>query len=236
MTSEARDVVEGFLDLIYPPKCLVCQTFNPHYICDTCISQIGRVELPYCPRCGQPMIRKQCRNCWGRVRSFTAARAVGHYGGVLREAIHEFKYGGRRMLADLLAEMLHRYLTVRSDFPWRRADCIIPMPIHHARERIRGYNQSELICRKLTELTGLPTLADAVHRHHTRPQVELSGDERRKNVHGAFYVPDRSAVNGKVVLLVDDVATTCSTIHECSLALIDAGARRVYVVCLAFGA
>ncbi|HUV03753.1 MAG TPA: ComF family protein [Armatimonadota bacterium] len=155
----------------------------------------------------------------------------------MREAIHGFKYGGRRILADPLAQTLHNYLTTAADFPWRRADCIVPVPIHPARQRIRGYNQSELLAERLCELTGLPLLRDAVvRRRHTRPQVELSGDERRTNVRGAFRAAKPSELRGKIVLLVDDVATTSSTIHECSLALLSAGAFKVYVVCLAFGA
>ena len=237
MNDLVRATAEGLFDLIYPPKCLICETFNPHYICDSCLEKIKRVSPPYCPRCGHEMFGSECRSCWGRVSSFTTARAVGDYDGVLKEAIHGFKYGGNRILAGPLAQMLHRYLTKAADFPWRRADCIIPVPIHHARQRVRGYNQSELLAEELCGMTGLALISDAVIRkRHTRPQVEMSGDERRENVKSAFRVTEPSEIKGKIVLLIDDVATTCSTIHECSLALLDAGAFKIYVVCLAFGA
>lgn len=237
MNTPLHETVEGLLDLVYPPKCLICETFDPFYICASCISQIERVLRPYCPRCGHPMRRSRCRDCWGRIPSFTTARAVGRYSGTLREAIHTFKYGGRRVLADPLAHLLHRYLTVSADFPWRRADCVAPVPMHPVHQRIRGYNQTELLAERLCEMTGLPLLRDAVTRwRHTRPQVELSGDERRANVRAAFRAARPAELKGKTVLLVDDVATTCSTIHECSLALLTAGAFKVYVVCLAFGA
>jgi len=233
----AQPIVEGLLDLVYPPKCLFCQAFNPLYICPSCLSKVERVSRPYCARCGHPMPRERCWNCWGRVRSFATARAAGVYSGVLREAIHEFKYGGHRALAEPLAQLLYRYLTANADFPWRRADCIIPVPIHPARQRLRGYNQSELLAERLSGTTGLPLLRGAVIRkHHTRPQVELSGNERRTNVRGAFRAAKPSELRGKIILLVDDVATTGSTIHECSLALLAAGAFKVYVVCLALGA
>ena len=141
------------------------------------------------------------------------------------------------MLADPLAHVLYRYLTTRADFPWRRANCVVPVPIHPARQRVRGYNQSELLAERLCEMTGLPLLSNVlVRRQHTRAQVELSSDERRENVKAAFQATEPSQVKGKIVLLVDDVATTCSTVHECSLALLSGGAFKVYVVCLAFGA
>ena len=233
----AQPIVEGLLDLVYPRKCLVCETLNPHYICPSCLSEIERISRPYCIRCGHPMPRARCWNCWGRVRSFTTARAAGAYSGILRRAIHDFKYGGCRVLADPLAQLLHRYLTTSADFPWRRADCIIPVPIHPARQRIRGYNQSELLAERLSGTTGLPLLRDAVVRKHpTRPQVELSGDERRTNVKAAFQASKPAELKGRIVILLDDVATTGSTIQECSLALLAAGAFKVYVVCLAFGA
>lgn len=237
MTDSIRTTADGLLDLIYPSKCLGCQTFNPLYLCESCRDKIERVPWPYCPRCGHKIFGRRCRNCWGRIRSFTTARAAGEYDGVMRQAIHEFKYGGSRMLADPLAQELHRYLTVSADFPWRRADCIIPVPIHPARQRVRGYNQSELLAERLGEMIALPMVRDAVIRKRpTRPQVELSGEERRDNVRAAFRVVDPPAVKKKIVLLVDDVATTCSTIHECSLALLSAGAFKIYTVCLAFGA
>ena len=236
MKTPIREAVEGLLDLVYPPKCLTCESLNPHHLCGACLMQIERVPRPYCPICGHQVWRR-CNHCWGREPSFTAARAAGVYQGVLREAIHAFKYGGARMLADPLAQALYRYLTVYSDIPWRRAECIVPVPIYPARKRIRGYNQSELLAERLSAMTGLPLVIDAVVRNrHTRPQVELSGEERRSNVIGAFEVRKPGLVRGKIVLLVDDVATTCSTTHECSLALLAGGARKVYVACLAFGA
>jgi len=236
MKTPIQEAVDGLLDLVYPPKCLTCESLDPRHLCEACLMQIERVPRPYCPICGH-QIRRRCNHCWGREPSFTAARASGDYKGVLREAIHAFKYGGARMLADPLAQVLYRYLTVYADIPWRRSECIVPVPIYPARKRVRGYNQSELLAERLSVMTGLPLAADAVVRkRNTRPQVELSGEERRANVKDAFEARKPAGIRGKIVLLVDDVATTCSTIHECSLALLHGGARNVYVTCLAFGA
>ena len=237
MTSAIESTLDGLFDLVFPPKCINCQALNPHYLCASCLTRIAPVGRPYCMRCGHPMYKDRCSNCWGRVRSFESARAAGDYSGLLRDAIHAFKYNGMRALADPLAHLLFRYLTMSCDMPWGRAECVIPVPMHPAKERVRGYNQSALLAERLGAMAGLPVVEDVLVRTaHRKPQVELAAARRRVNVTEAFDVRDRDALSGRTVLLVDDVATTCSTIHECSVTLLAGGARRVYVGCLAFGA
>lgn len=138
------------------------------------------------------------------------------------------------MLAEPLAKLLHRYLTEDADFPWESADVVVPVPIHPTKRRQRGYNQSELLAEELCRLTGKPLLSDALIRQmRTRSQVELSGQQRRENMRNAFKVTKPEETRGRIVLLVDDVTTTCSTAHECSLALLRGNAAKVYVICLA---
>lgn len=234
-SSIAREAIDGVLDLIYPPRCLVCGTIGAPYFCAECVDQVESIPRPYCRRCGHPSKSTRCRDCGGMPRSFTTARAAGVYSGPLRKAVHEFKYGGHRMLAEPLGQLLFDYLSHDSDFPWESADLLIPIPIHHTRKRLRGYNQSELLAEEISRLTGKPVMRDAVSRTvNTRPQVSLSEEGRRCNIRNAFSVSDNIDLKKKVILLIDDVATTCSTVHECSLALLKGGAARVYVACLAF--
>jgi ComF family protein len=161
---------------------------------------------------------------------------VGEYSGVLRDAIHQFKYNGHRMLAADLAGLMYKYLTTRSDFNSKGVDLIVAVPIHPVKKRLRGYNQSELLANELSRLTGIPASSRTVERfRQTRAQVELSREERLRNVSGAFKVASPEQLAGKKLLLIDDVSTTCSTVHECSLALRSGGASRVQVLCLAFG-
>lgn len=236
MAEFVKAVADGILDLIYPPKCLICGTMGEEWICKSCLSRIDPVPQPYCDRCGHPLLAPQCNNCLGRVSSFKAARAAGEYSGVFKDAIHQFKYSGHRMLASPLAHVLHNYLETDADLDWNAADVIVPVPIHHVRKRLRGYNQSELLAKELSRLTGKPVVTGAVKRIiRTKAQVDLSRTGRRENMKGAFRVVSPEVIKGKKVLLIDDVATTCSTVHECSLALRAGGATRVYVLCLAFG-
>ncbi|MBP6962895.1 MAG: ComF family protein [Armatimonadetes bacterium] len=236
MANPAIELLNGLLDLVYPPKCLACDTFGEEHLCESCIGRIEPVAEPTCARCGHTLHISGCTNCEGRVRSFTKARGAAEYDAPLREAIHEFKYNGRRMLARPLGEMMHRYLDGHDGVPWLKAECIIPVPIHPIRQRLRGYNQSELLARHLSERTDIPLVADLLIRsRHTKPQVLCSREERRTNLVKAFRVVNPAAICGKTVLLVDDVSTTGSTIHEASIALRRAGVERIYALCLAYG-
>lgn len=234
MIGFLRELAQGTLDLVYPPKCLVCGEFQPRYLCPACVDLIEPVDEPCCDICGHTLFDAACRACSGRPRSFTKAIGVGKYSGVLREAIHAFKYQGARCLADELGDLMYARLSPKSGIPTSRIDCIIPMPIHPVRQRLRGYNQSDLLAHRLSHLTGIPVIPRAISRTvKTHPQVDLSREARQTNVKGAFTCADPSPLAGKTVLLIDDVATTSSTIHECSRTILAGGADRVYVLCLA---
>lgn len=238
MTGIIRDSIDGILDLVFPPRCLACDELDSHYICASCISKIEPVDQPYCERCGHTLIdSKTCRNCLSRERSFTKARAAGKYSGVLRRLVHEFKYGGARCLAEPLAKVIFEFLAKSNDFRWDKSDFIISVPIHPARRRVRGYNQSELLADHLSHLTGISALNDVIIRNrYTNPQVWLSREQRMVNMKDAFCVNHTEPIKDSTILLIDDVSTTSSTIHECSLELLKEGAARIYVVCLAFDA
>ena len=229
MILDARGFREGLSALVFPHRCSICGEWGEEFICESCVERIERVPAPFCVRCG-------CRNCRSTPDSFAAVRAVALYRGVMKEAVSAFKYRGQRVLADPLAKILHAYLVESADIPWGRADRIVPVAMYRDKERQRGYNQSRLLAERLSALSGIPLLPNAVHRVRTAPQAWQAAQDRAANVLGAFNVPDPSPVRGSVILLVDDVCTTRSTLHECSLALTGAGARVVYAVCLACGA
>ncbi|MHB9024786.1 MAG: double zinc ribbon domain-containing protein [Armatimonadota bacterium] len=221
-------VLEGVLSLLFPPRCEICGMLQEPLICASCLAQFQRIEAPYCRLCGipfDPLAQSPdiCADCRESPPPFDAARSAGSYAGALRQAIHQFKYDGVRALAGVLGDYL---ADVERPFP---VDCLCPVPLHPARERMRGYNQSLLLAEELSQHWEAPVQADLLARtRNTPPQMQLADDERKGNVRGAFHAGEGAA--GQAVALVDDVFTTGSTLRECSQALKRAGARQVLVV------
>jgi ComF family protein len=188
------------------------------------------MAMPLCSRCGQTLRpSSSCRSCLPAGSALSAARSLGPYDSPLREAIRGLKFGGLGVLARPLAEELAEF--------WRTnampVDLVMPVPLHPARQRARGYNQAALLAREFGPLVGLPVREDLVTRvRHTRPQVGLGRDERLNNIRGAFAL--RSQVpRGVRALLIDDVSTTGATLEACGQALVDGGAGAVYALTLA---
>jgi len=235
--------VEGFLDLLFTPRCQVCRRFVKALICPDCAAQIVPLMPPLCRVCGEPLdpLAKGgdlCADCRPDKRPFDLARGFAPYQGALREAIHRLKYQGIRALARPLAEMASACFDGAGGDPPNLVaadiDFICPVPLHPDRQRLRGFNQSELIARRLGERLRLEVNAAALRRAKaTAPQVDLSGNERLRNVRGAFVVEDKAAVAGKSVLVLDDVRTTGSTVSECAKVLRRAGAARVFALTVA---
>lgn len=228
------------IDLVFPPICPVCgRRLDRHGrdpLCLPCWEAFPRLRPPVCARCGRPLPGlgpgEACEACRRAPPPFAYARAVAAYRDGMREAIHQLKFGGRvalaRPLGDLLAEGAGLDLSVEG------IDGVVPVPLHARRQAERGFNQAELLARRLARRWRRPFLPRLLVRTRwTRPQTELDEAERRRNVRGAFRVLDPEAVAGRHLLLVDDVLTTGSTVAEASRALLAAGARVVGVLVLA---
>lgn len=237
--SAVITLLDPFLALLYPPRCLVCRALGEAGLCAACLAQIVPVPLPSCRTCGQtiPPDSGGCLHCRLRRPVFTRARALGAYDGVLRAAIHQFKYHDRPQLAAPLGLLLAAFARGNApDLNGLGFDALLPVPMHPVRRRLRGYNQSERLARVVGAELGLPLLTGALVRARpTRPQVGLAGDDRRSNLAGAFAVRRPEAIAGKTLLLIDDVVTTGSSLHECALALKANGAQAVYALALAAG-
>jgi ComF family protein len=160
------------------------------------------------------------------------ARALGTYDGSLREAIHRWKYERKTRLTPFFAEWMAAGLKLywESD----SFDLLLPVPLHTQRLRERGFNQTLLLVKELSRRIGTPYERTILQKKKpTIPQVNLSGFEREKGVRGAFLVMGRKKLEGRSVLLVDDVYTTGATVNECSKVLLRGGAKKVHVLTLA---
>jgi len=225
----------ALLDLVLPPRCAGCGQMGSLW-CATCHAQVQVVHDPVCRRCGRPQSpqadlpsKALCPQCRHSPREIESIRSAVIFEGPLRQAIHHLKYSGR----SSLAEPLGRFLTecwIASPLP---ADLIVPVPLHEARLRERGYNQSTLLARQLARTSELPLAEEALKRvRATTPQVTLNAIEREANVRGAFEAR-ADLVIGRRILLVDDVCTTGATLEACSRALKQGGATSVWGLTLA---
>jgi ComF family protein len=235
-----KPFLAAVLDFIFPPLCHVCRSYIPAagdvHICSRCRQKMSPITSPLCSLCGTPFSGAGddhiCGPCWKVPPHFEAARAAYVYDGPCRDLIHSFKYHNkthlRRPLALLTIDSLSDFITSQAP------DLIMPVPLHRARLRSRGFNQAILLGEVISRRSRIPLDRDNLKRvRWTEPQVSLSADERRTNVKGAFSVKDPSRVNGCSILLVDDVLTTGSTVDECSRILKSAGASTVSVVTVA---
>lgn len=217
------------LDWLYPPVCGGCQRKGYRW-CPDCHSRVILLSDPLCNICGLPqLITGICPSCQETQPIFHALRSWAVFEGPLRSAMLRLKYNHDLALGETLAEPAAGYAR-RLKWP---VDLVVPVPLGRKRMRERGYNQVATVAMPLAMMNGWRYAPKALRRlRETRSQVGLSMEERRENVRGAFGADGR-LVRDRIVLLVDDVATTGATVLACAQALVDGGARSVYAFTLA---
>jgi ComF family protein len=240
-----RGVGSRLVHVILPQHCYHCGQLLAaagwRGFCDGCWSLIRLIKPPYCSCCGEPFRSPialtyspdyRCGACRTQPPPFAHARAIGHYQGPLRQAIHLLKYDGKLRLKGPLLQLAIAHFD--SHFPVTSFDAILPVPLHRQRLMQREFNQAAVLAQGLARYLNVPVLERLLVRvRSTRPQVELSGGERRQNVKQAFAVTNPAVLVDKLVLVVDDVLTTGATLGEVARVLKVAGARQVDVFALA---
>jgi competence protein ComFC len=240
-----RELGHALLDLTYPPRCGGCDRTAPSGLCELCRSRLKPVERLGCQKCGVPAepgarALTVCPRCQGG-RGFELARAPYVYRDPLRHALRALKFSLREPVAGALADLLVESVLGReesgsslADLPFAKIDLVCPVPLHPARERRRGFNQSDLLARPLAEALRLaydPRLL--VRIRETKPQFGLSAPERVANVERAFgHFPGGMGLERRRVLLVDDLVTTGATVSACAEALRAGGAAAVWALSL----
>ena len=225
-------------DFIYPARCPVCDDVLPagmHGICAGCHTYIQYIREPRCMRCGKPLEEDEefCGDCRDNRRSFESGRALFVYDGIMQESMARFKYSGRREYGAVYAEELYRHYG--SWVKQTGAGMLVPVPVHPARYRRRGYNQAEIFANELSRLSGIPVDNRLLMRvKNTRPQKELDDKERVHNLNNAFQIMGDS-VKYRRVLLTDDIYTTGTTIDECAGVLKAGGVSNVYFLTVCIG-
>ncbi len=216
------------LDLLYPPACAVCGR-EGKFVCEGCEPELPRLLAPFCVRCASPGSAAHCRLCDATPPYFDGITAPYVHRGPVRDLVHNLKYNNVRTSAPELGRLMAAHLSAGN----ARADLLAPVPLHGARERARGYNQSVLLARAVGEATGIPLEERLLTRtRDTAPQVTMrSPEERRRNIEDAFECAGEA--RGASVLVVDDVVTTGGTMSACAKPLKSAGAESVWGLSLA---
>jgi competence protein ComFC len=223
-------------DLFFPKKCINCRRFE-NYLCVNCFSKINYNDSSQCPHCFRPSLdgltHPNCKKQYG----LDGAISVVIYGNVIKKLIYQYKYkpnlkGLSNVIGKLMVEGLSQnegfYLFLEKNTP-----TIIPIPLSKKKQRERGYNHAVLIGAYVAQYCKLSLKLDILVRlRDTKPQYKLNKDQRIKNIKGAFGIKPGTKIPSSIIL-VDDIATTYSTLREATKILKRNGARKVFGVTFA---
>jgi ComF family protein len=220
-------ILNDLLLLVFPRLCLSCKealTGNEEHLCLQCLCSLPRTS--FCHQKDNPVVEGFAGNL-----SIVHATAFFHYqkGGVMSHLTYSFKYRENKELAFLLARQAAMEFQPQHT-AYGHVDMLIPVPLHPKKERKRGYNQSEWICRGLASVWNIPLRTDILQRNIQTPtQTDKIPYSRWKNVENAFSVKNTEAIQGLHVLLVDDVITSGATLASCAATLLRVADVRVSI-------
>ena len=227
---------EKSLGILYPQTCCFCGKVSKEKVCATCRKQIEYISEPRCKKCGKPIqneTREFCHDCEGKTTYYDQGRSVWLHQGPVRWSVYQFKYRNRRIYANYYADELYRLY--KDNIKDWGVTCIIPVPLHPKRKRKRGYNQAEIIAKRLGQLMDIKVDTKAVERiKNTKPRKELGAKERKNSLNGAFRVKKGWKCENSV-LLIDDIYTTGSTIDSVAKVLKEEGTSKVWFLTISIG-
>ena len=234
LAGSVRFLLKSLADFVYPPICYGCDTeIEEGLVCEGCRLALFTHELAVCPRCGRPCTRtaETCGQCEEEF-SLSRVRALGLYVPPFNELVQAFKYSGKTTVGELLGRALAAL--VQQDEVLSAADAVCPIPLHPARLRERGFNQSLLLAAAISMSTRIPLAEFLVRAKNTPTQTrKTTRKDRLKNLTDAFRLKPDTGVGGKKVLLVDDVMTTGATLDQAAQPLLNGGAASVLGVVVA---
>lgn len=199
------------------------------------------IDAPSCMKCGKPLFdsnEELCHDCRKQHFHYERGYAIWLYEGKIKETLYQYKYQGKReyvyfYVEELLARLSKQIIRIQPD-------ALVPIPIHKSKKHMRGYNQAELLAIEAGKALGIPVLRDLLYRDkRTLPQKNLNNKERIRNLREAFSI-NKTLIESytkklNVILLVDDIYTTGSTIEACTRILLANGVNKVYFVTLCIG-
>jgi ComF family protein len=226
-----KSIINDFSHLFFPHVCAGCSTDNitrPSPICIHCISELPLTNFHNYP--DNPVEKY----FWGRI-PIAGATALCHFtdGSLIQKLLHQLKYKGNKEIGYFLGGMMGNSLSATDRF--NSIDMLLPLPLFADRQKKRGYNQSDILCRGMAQVLRLPVITDAAVRlMATQTQTHKNRIERWMNMEGKFELVKPDALAGKHILLVDDVITTGATLEACGQELLKAPGIKLSIATLAY--
>jgi ComF family protein len=228
------------LNLLFPITCASCGKDLPHddyyRLCQKCHEQIQFIDGLYCQKCGVPLNDggKHCYNCRNKnTFAFEYARSAVCYDDIAKKLIHKFKFQNKDFLDRIFSKFMTKVLDENTAM--KDIDYIVPVPMHWLKKPLRGYNQTELLAKKLSQHINKPVLNCLSRIKMTKAQFNLNREQRIKNLENCFKVKNNACekIKKKNILLVDDIYTTGTTIEQCAKTLKGSGAKKIFAVTIA---
>jgi ComF family protein len=235
---ELLSPLRHLIDFCYPPRCAVCdgtgRSESP--LCEGCFDALRQAERsPACDRCAMPVAQfgAPCPYCFGEGLSpYEGILRLGLYREPIRHLIHQIKYHGQWTLAEMLADRLLEQKPVQALL--EQTDVILPVPLHPWRQMIRGFNQAEVIARRLSRRSGVKLRRPIVRLKATETQTHLHSKVRRMdNLRDAFGLLRPGDVTDQHVVVIDDVTTTGATLHHAGKTLKEANPASLCAIVIA---
>ncbi len=236
--------MKKIINLLFPEKiyCICCSSLIDgrlnYPICNNCIQKFHWVNGKTCEKCGKIVgtnyPNELCKDCIENIQEFDKGYSCSRYGLYERTVMMDFKYGSKAYIGRVLGKIMGDRIAIES----LSIDYIVPVPIHKKRLKKRGYNQAEILAEEISKVIKITSLKDGIIRNvNTVPMRSLNLIERRINMEKAFKIDDKvkEKIQGKSILIVDDIYTTGSTINSLALLMKDGGAREVNFLVFASG-
>ncbi|MGQ9535507.1 MAG: ComF family protein [bacterium] len=215
------------VNFFLPCFCIICEKeIDQGLVCNDCLNLVVYLHPPFCPHCGRPIDKKKTCGFCRHEKYLDYGRAFTLYIPPVDKMIHHLKYRGKTNLARFFG--LGMAGIIKSDHHFKSIDSITPVPLFWWKKLRRTYNQAEILSKIIYQETSVPLIESLIRIKNTKTQTKLDHKKRQENVHNAFALKKGVNIEGKKVLLIDDVMTTCATIKECARILKEGGAKNVY--------
>jgi len=225
------DAKESVLHLLFPHVCESCGSdviAQDQFLCLQCHAALPKTEFHHFP--ANPIEKM----FWGRMPVVNAtAQYYFSKGSKMQHLMHQLKYKGDKEMGLYLGRLMGYALAETNRF--RTVDALVPLPLHPSKEKMRGYNQAMVLCQGIAEVLEKPVLKEVIIRtSHTESQTKKNRVQRWENMEGRFELVKPAAIEGKHILLVDDVITTGATLEACGSELLEAENVQLSLATLCF--